>query len=64
MQYDPRMIYTFHDEIHLVFFYNGNGNDAAGGLILQKGWTRTSMQLLTFAEENDTAYSMAAPATS
>ena len=45
-------------------FYNGNGNDAAGGLILQKGWTRTSMQLLTFAEENDTAYSMAAPATS
>jgi|UniRef100_A0A6C0ALQ5 tRNA(His) 5'-end guanylyltransferase len=26
MQYDPRMIYTFHDEIHLVFFYNGNGN--------------------------------------
>jgi tRNA(His) 5'-end guanylyltransferase len=26
MQYDPRMIYTFHDEIHLVFFYNENGN--------------------------------------
>jgi tRNA(His) 5'-end guanylyltransferase len=25
-QYDPHMIYTFHDEIHLVFFYNENGN--------------------------------------
>ena len=40
-------------------FYNGNGTDAAGGLILQKGWTRTSFTLLTFAEENDTSYSMA-----
>lgn len=26
MKYDPHMIYTFHDEIHLVFFYNENGN--------------------------------------
>jgi tRNA(His) 5'-end guanylyltransferase len=26
VQYDPHMIYTFHDEIHLVFFYNENGN--------------------------------------
>lgn len=25
-QYDPHMVYTFHDEIHLVFFYNENGN--------------------------------------
>lgn len=26
IQYDPHMIYTFQDEIHLVFFYNENGN--------------------------------------
>lgn len=26
IQYDPHMIYTFHDEIHLVFFYNEHGN--------------------------------------
>jgi len=26
IQYDPHMIYTFHDEIHLVFFYNDHGN--------------------------------------
>ncbi len=26
IKYDPHMIYTFHDEIHLVFFYNENGN--------------------------------------
>lgn len=30
-QYDPHMIYTFQDEIHLVFFYNENGNYMYGG---------------------------------
>lgn len=30
-QYDPHMIYTFHDEIHLVFFYSENGNYIYGG---------------------------------
>lgn len=26
LKYDPHMIYTFHDEIHLVFYYNENGD--------------------------------------
>lgn len=30
-QYDPHMIYTFQDEIHLLFFYNENGNYMYGG---------------------------------
>lgn len=26
IKFDPNLIYTFQDEIHLVFFYNDNGN--------------------------------------
>ena len=45
-------------------FYNGNGVGAAGGLNLQKGWTLHQSIFTTFQEENNTSYSMQAPANS
>jgi hypothetical protein len=39
-------------------FYNGNGTDAAGGVILQKGWTLKNLTLGTYQEENPIAYNM------
>lgn len=45
-------------------FYNGNGNNAAGGVNIQKGWSLKAISFLTFGEENDVSYNMAPIASS